>query len=73
MNLSALRDHLVNAAAATALIGGGATVVSTATKVAVHEERISKLEELNHNVEGLREDLGKTREELIRSTARENK
>lgn len=64
MTLTALRDHLISAAAGAALLGGGAAIVATKVDVAVHEERITQLETLNSNVEGLREDIADLRVEL---------
>jgi uncharacterized protein (DUF342 family) len=66
VNWASLKDHLVSAAAAAALLGGGTAVITTKIDVAVHDQRLDNLEELNKNVEGLRQDLSHTREDLLR-------
>jgi len=73
MNLSALRDHLISVVAGAAVLGGSATLISTKIDVTVLTERVDKLEKLNENVEGLRDDLQSTREELIRSQLRDTR
>jgi hypothetical protein len=67
MNWTTLRDHIGLALASAAMLGGGATIISNKLNIAVLEERVDRLEDLNANVVKLREELQLTREELIRS------
>lgn len=73
MNLAGLRDHLISAVSAAALLGGGATIITNKIGLVVVEDRVDRLEKLNENVEGLRSDLQATREDLIRSQLRDTR
>lgn len=64
-----LNENLLIALASAALLGGGATVVANMIGIAVLNERVTRLEELNGSVEELQDELKKTREELLRGRA----
>lgn len=68
MNFQAFRDHLISAASAAALLGGGATIVSTKVDNAVQDQRLAKLETLNDNVERLTGDIADLRVELAKES-----
>lgn len=65
MNLIALRDSLITAAAGAAVLGGGASIITNRIGLAVANERIERLEDLNSNVKELRVELQRTREDLL--------
>lgn len=67
MNWTALRDHLLTAMASAALLGGGATIITNKVAIGELSVRVAALEELGGKIDGLREDLQKTREELARA------
>lgn len=58
--------QVATAIASAALLTGGATIISNKVGVAVLDERVDRLETLNDNVDALRVELQKTREELLR-------
>lgn len=73
MTLRDIRDHLIQAAGAALLIGGGATIIQTKVDVARHDERITRIEELDKSMDRLSEEVAKTREELARVSAKQEK
>lgn len=66
-----LRENLFPAIATAAALGGGATVVQSRVDLASHDQRISRIEDLDKNMDELRDDLRETRETLIRVEARQ--
>lgn len=70
MSMSALRDHLVSAAAGAALLGGGATIIANRVDIAVTNERLDTLEVLNGNVEKLSDDISDLRVEMAKQEMR---
>lgn len=66
----ALKEHLINAVAAAAVLGIGSITFSNSTAVARHDERIRRIESVGEKIDGLRDDLGATREQLQRLDAR---
>lgn len=71
MSLPAIKDHLINAVLAAAVVGGGAAVVDTKVDVARHDERITRIEELDKSMDALRDELKVTRESLVRIEERQ--
>jgi len=67
----ALKDHLIQAVAVAGILGGGTVLIDTKVDVARHDERITRIEELDKNMDELREDLRTTREALARVEARQ--
>lgn len=65
-----LKEHVINAVAATILIAGGSTVVSSKLDIARQDERIRQLEDLNNSVNGLRDDLQRVDGKLERLEGR---
>lgn len=65
-----LKDHLINAVAAAAVLGGGSTIVLNKLDIARHDERISQVERLGTNIEGLRGELRETSRKLDRLDGR---
>lgn len=73
MTLADLKEHLVQAAAAALLLGGGAAIVDNKVDLARHDERITRIEELDESMKALQDDLKVTREELARVSARQER
>lgn len=65
-----LKEHIINAAAATVLIAGGSQIVSTKVELARQDERIQRIEDLNNSVDGLRSDLQRVDGKLERLEGR---
>jgi uncharacterized protein (DUF342 family) len=52
------------AIAATVIIGGGATILSTSQQVAVHEHRLEKVEAVETKIDKLNENLSETNKNI---------
>lgn len=70
MDWSPLKDRLIEAAAAAALLGGGAQVINTAIDVGQHDVRIGRLERLDERLDTIAKDVSETRETVIRLEAK---
>lgn len=62
--LGALKDHLMTAIATSAVLGGGTVVITTRVDLARHDERITRIENLSDEMDGLSKELAVTREQL---------
>lgn len=65
-----LRDNIVNAVAATVVIAAGGSIVGLKVNDAKQDERISRIEQLQGSVDGLRVDLQKVDGKLERLDGR---
>lgn len=54
-----LKDTIINAVAGTLVLAVGGTVVGLKVNDAKQDERIVRVEQLNSNVDGLRQDLAR--------------
>lgn len=68
-----LKDHLVNAVATAAVLGGGAAIIQNKVDLAKHDERITRIEKLDESMDKLADELAETRETLARVEARQEK
>jgi ribosomal protein L13E len=66
MDWGPLKDRLIEAAAAAALLGGGATVVGHSVDIARQDARIERVEKLDERLEEIQKDVATTREAVIR-------
>lgn len=66
MDWSALKDRLIEAVAAAALLGGGAQLVSNTVDIGKQETRIERIEELDNKIEKMADDVAETRETVVR-------
>lgn len=66
MDWSVLKDRLIEAAAAAALLGGGAQLVSNTVGIAQQETRVERLEKLDERLDKIADDVTKTRETVVR-------
>lgn len=71
MALKDLKDHLLNAVAAAAVLGGGATLIQGKVDLAKHDARITRLERLDESMDKLTSELATTRETLASVKARQ--
>jgi len=69
--LKDLKDHLLNAVAAAAVLGGGATLIQGKVDLAKHDARITRLERLDESMDKLTDELASTRETLASVKARQ--
>lgn len=65
MDISTIKQHLAEAVAAAALLGGGAQLVMNTVDIGRHDERLSDVEALNNNVQELRDELADTKVLLV--------
>lgn len=70
MSWQALKDHLIQSAAAAALLGGGSLVVTNTIDVGKQESRIARLEKIDDRLEDLQKNVADTRETVIRLETR---
>jgi hypothetical protein len=68
-----VKDHLFNAVATAAVLGGGATIIQNRVTLAQHDTRIERIEKLDESMEKLADELAVTRETLARVEARQEK
>lgn len=68
-----IKDHLFNAVATAAVLGGGAAVIQNKVDLAKHEERIARIEKLDESMDKLADELAETRETLARVEARQER
>lgn len=68
-----VKDHLFNAVATAAVLGGGAAVIQNKVDLAKHDERIARIEKLDESMDKLADELAETRETLARVEARQEK
>lgn len=66
-----LKEHLVQAVATAAILGGGAALIDTKVDLARHDERIARIEKLDESMELLQGELQTTREALARVEERQ--
>lgn len=66
MDWALLKDRLVEAAAAAALLGGGATVVGHSVDIARQDARLERVEKLDERLEDIQKDVAATRETVAR-------
>lgn len=64
--LANLKDRLIEAAAAAALLGGGAQLVSNTVDLAKHDARVANLEKLDERLDKIQSDVSMTREAVVR-------
>lgn len=68
-----VKDHLFNAVATAAVLGGGAAVIQNKVDLAKHDERIARIEKLDESMDKLADELAETRETLARVETRQEK
>ena len=66
MDLTALKERLIEAVAAAALLGGGAQLIGNTVQIAKQDTRVERLEELDEKLEVMADDVAETREAVIR-------
>ena len=66
MDLIALKERLIEAVAAAALLGGGAQLIGNTVQIAKQDTRVERLEELDEKLEVMADDVAETREAVIR-------
>lgn len=65
-----LKDHLIEAVAAAALLGAGAQVVSNTVDLARQDTRIERVEALDAKIDKIADDAAATRETVARLEAK---
>lgn len=66
MDLGVLKERLIEAVAAAALLGGGAQLINTTVENAKQDTRIERLETVDDRLEAIQDDLSTTRETVVR-------
>lgn len=66
MDWAALKERLIEAVAAAALLGGGAQLVSNTVDNATQDTRIERLEKLDERLDDIATDVSETRETVVR-------
>lgn len=66
MPFAALRDRLIEAAAAAALLGGGAQLVSNTVDIATQDTRIARVESMDAKLDDIQREISETRESVVR-------
>jgi ribosomal protein L13E len=66
MDWTALKDRLIEAAAAAALLGGGAQLVGNSVDIARQDTRLERVERLDERLEDIQRDVAETRETVVR-------
>lgn len=66
MDLGHIKERLIEAAAAAALLGGGAQVIGNTVDIAKQDTRVERLEGVDARLEKIQEDLATTRETVVR-------
>ena len=62
-----LKEHLITAVATSALLGGGAALVSARIDLARHDERITRIEKLDERMTKLDDRLVETQLAIAKS------
>jgi proteasome assembly chaperone (PAC2) family protein len=70
VDLSAIKDRLIEAAAAAALLGGGAQIITNTVDNAKQDTRIERVEKVDERLEQMQDDLTVTREAVVRLEAK---
>lgn len=66
MGFEHLKERLIEAAAAAALLGGGAQVIGNTVDIAKQDTRVERLEGVDARLEKIQQDLATTRETVVR-------
>lgn len=66
MDWTALKDRLIEAAAAAALLGGGAQLIGNSVDIARQDTRLERVERLDERLEDIQQDVAETRETVVR-------
>ena len=64
--MASLKEHIINAVAATAAIGAGGTLLSSRIELARHDERIQRIEKLDDKMDRLSDRLDRFSVDLAR-------
>jgi hypothetical protein len=70
VDLSAIKDRLIEAAAAAALLGGGAQIITNTVDNAKQDTRLERVEKVDERLEQMQDDLTVTREAVVRLEAK---
>lgn len=70
MDWSALKDRLIEAAAAAALLGGGAQLIGNTVELGKQETRVERLERMDERLDEIADDVAETRETVVRLEAK---
>jgi hypothetical protein len=70
VDLSAIKDRLIEAVAAAALLGGGAQIITNTVDNAKQDTRIERVEKVDERLEQMQDDLTVTREAVVRLEAK---
>ena len=60
-DFSSLKEHLVTALATTAMLGAGTALVSHQVDLGRHDERITRIEQLDDSMDELSKEMVETR------------